>query len=65
VPDEEEYREQFGHGGPVAKPDYVKVMLEVCRRSLAGIEPEPEQLFDDSDDLADAIERHPSGGDAA
>jgi hypothetical protein len=64
VPDEEEYREQFGHGGPVAKLDLVKVMLEVCRHSLAGIESEPAQLFDESAELDDAIERHPANGTA-
>jgi hypothetical protein len=47
-----------------AKPDYAAVWLEICRRSLAGIEPEPTQLFDDSDDLADAVARHPAGGAA-
>jgi hypothetical protein len=51
-----------------AKPDYAAVWLEICRRSLAGIGPDPDpptQLFDpDDDDLADAIERHPAGGAA-
>jgi hypothetical protein len=48
----------------VARLDFVKVWLEICRRSLAGIEPEPEQLFPDDDDLADAVERHPANGTA-
>jgi hypothetical protein len=50
-----------------ARADYAAVWLEICRRSLAGIEPgdAPTQLFDpDDDDLADAIVRHPAGGAA-
>jgi hypothetical protein len=46
-----------------ARPDYAAVWLEICRRSLAGIDDPPTELFpDDDDDLADAIERHPAGG---
>jgi hypothetical protein len=49
-----------------AKPDYAAVWLEICRRNLAGEPEPPTQLFDpDDDDLADAIARHPAGGDAA
>lgn len=49
----------------LARQDFAAVWLEICRMSLAGIKPEPEQLFDESEDLADAVARHPAGGDAA
>jgi hypothetical protein len=52
-------------GDRVARPGYVAIWLEICRRSLAGIDEPPTELFPDDDDLADAIARHPAGGDAA
>jgi hypothetical protein len=48
-----------------AREDFARVWLEICRRSLQGIAPEPVQLFDDSAELDEAIERHPAGGGAA
>jgi hypothetical protein len=35
-------------------------MLRIARQSLDGIKPDPDP---EPDDLADAIDRHPAGGD--
>jgi hypothetical protein len=49
-------------GEPVAKTDYVGVMLAICRQSLAEAVTRGRQR---DAELADAKTRHPSGGQAA
>jgi hypothetical protein len=53
---------------PVAKRDFSKVQIALIRRQHFGADVEvpeldgPVPLFDDDDDLADALNRHPANG---